>query len=343
MYEDFDEHDYPDDVLEHHGILGMKWGERRFQDSHGNWTEEGLARRRKGGARRIVENLSQTARNANKKLSNAARKTFRPTAEDLDEKIAKAREKQVLKDKKKELATLQGRNRRIKDMTDQEVLNEIQSRRNRMTLEEMRKESSKIHQGKEFAKAAGGTALNVVATPAKALGGIAGYALDYGLRTAARTAIDTAAYNISTNAKKKSAYKNRTDSEVLKDKLQDAKNKRDLEDTRFQETLRDVRNETARNKAEYERSSAYYKRSVLDSDEIGSSKAAERIDREKRASSGKYGDSKKKDQQRDQQKERDEMKQLFKEIAKEQAEQQEKERQEKKRRKKEQQKLNQNN
>ena len=32
--------------LEHHGILGQKWGVRRFQNADGTWTKEGLERRR---------------------------------------------------------------------------------------------------------------------------------------------------------------------------------------------------------------------------------------------------------------------------------------------------------
>lgn len=33
-----------DDHLEHHGILGQKWGVRRYQNSDGTWTEEGKIR-----------------------------------------------------------------------------------------------------------------------------------------------------------------------------------------------------------------------------------------------------------------------------------------------------------
>lgn len=39
---------FDSDFLEHHGIKGMKWGIRRYQNPDGTWTEEGLKRRRQG-------------------------------------------------------------------------------------------------------------------------------------------------------------------------------------------------------------------------------------------------------------------------------------------------------
>ena len=36
------------DSLLHYGTKGQKWGERRYQNKDGTWTEEGKARRRKG-------------------------------------------------------------------------------------------------------------------------------------------------------------------------------------------------------------------------------------------------------------------------------------------------------
>lgn len=244
-----------DDYFEHHGILGMHWGERRYQNSDGTWTEEGLSRRRKG----LVGRIGDTAKKATDAISTKARKKFNPTAEDLDEQIAKAKEKQKINEKKKELAELTGKNRKIKDMSDQEVWNEIQSRRNRQTLEEMRKEASTIQKGKNFAKGAAG----IASVPAKALLDIAGDTATYGLKSAGRALIDVGITNAKEDAIKKHKLENRTESEKLQDKARDAKNKQTIADIEFEDSIRDIRNESQKWAARNERDANRMTRNVL--------------------------------------------------------------------------------
>lgn len=262
--------DNVDDYFEHHGILGMHWGERRYQDSNGNWTEEGLSRRRKG----LVGRIGETAKKASNTISTKARKTFNPTAADLDEKIAKAKEKQIIKDKKKELAELQGKNKKMKDMTDAEVYSEIQSRRNRETLKQLRLEDSKVQKGKNFAKGAA----NVVSTPVKALADIAGETAAYGLKQAGKTVIDTALENAKKDALKAHQYKTRTESEQLKDEANDARNRRTIKDLEFEDSMRDVIDETNKWNLRNERDRQRMARAILRGDDNASEKAAERLD-----------------------------------------------------------------
>ena len=44
----------PEDYIEHHGIMGMKWGVRRYQNEDGSYTESGRKRYGVGGSKRKI-------------------------------------------------------------------------------------------------------------------------------------------------------------------------------------------------------------------------------------------------------------------------------------------------
>lgn len=68
------EHNYAllDDELAHHGILGMKWGVRRYQNANGSLTAAGRRKNRVASPTKVYK----TIKSSSKKLSPSARDTL---------------------------------------------------------------------------------------------------------------------------------------------------------------------------------------------------------------------------------------------------------------------------
>lgn len=142
-FENSDVHDF----LEHHGIKGQKWGNRRYQNDDGSLTALGRVHYGVGAARESVGRAARAASGALKsgasRTGEAIRKAVKPTDQELLEQYNKAQAKQARKDLKQEIREMNGHKKRIKDMTDQEVLNQINRYKNEATLKALRKDAHK--------------------------------------------------------------------------------------------------------------------------------------------------------------------------------------------------------
>ena len=72
---------YSSDVLYHHGILGQKWGIRRFQNSDGTYTEAGKKRRRDESYSDDYKKYESLKKKSVKEMSNAELKEFNKRAQ----------------------------------------------------------------------------------------------------------------------------------------------------------------------------------------------------------------------------------------------------------------------
>ena len=62
--------------LIHYGIPGQKWGERKYQNEDGTWTEEGLERRRTGKTKNEKDTVETRTKNYIKTIKSLSDKEF---------------------------------------------------------------------------------------------------------------------------------------------------------------------------------------------------------------------------------------------------------------------------
>lgn len=141
------------DVLVHHGIKGMKWYQRRYQNKDGSLTPQGKIRygknaspTRKSGKELLKENTADMKKTWNSASPAVRDKSIRFAAKTISKSI--------------EIGKRAARPKTVSEMSDQELRAAIDRRR--LEIEYARLNPQQVSRGRKFAK----VVLNDVVVPA---------------------------------------------------------------------------------------------------------------------------------------------------------------------------------
>ena len=128
--------------LYHHGVVGMKWGVRRYQNKDGSLTNAGKRHYGTKANFEKVQAAKKAAAKANSKQAVARRKANERTAAE----VAKYRKKAGIKDEKPE--DTKPKKKTMNEMSDDELMTAIN--RKRLEQQYVQLNPAKVSKGKKF-------------------------------------------------------------------------------------------------------------------------------------------------------------------------------------------------
>ena len=276
-YESILHDDIVGDFLAHHGTKGQKWGSRKYQNSDGSLTPLGRLHYGVGAARNAAGSAAGKVGSAAGKVGSAIKKKVNPSQQDLEDKYQKAVAKRNKKELKAAIKEAQGKKKKNKDLTDQEMIDKYNRLQRQKAIEEMERENSTAHKiGKGLKVAARGTAKGVAVTAkgaawtaklagkmASPLLGLGGELAMRGLRNAGQNWVDNLTMSDSARAQK-SANMSKNLLDAAKnayelDRINSGKYKRD-EDARRESSYSKDRLDAARNAMERDKARVDHER-----------------------------------------------------------------------------------
>jgi len=137
------EHGYSDELY-HHGVKGQKWGFRQYQDSGGSLTPLGRIHYGVGEARKGLSKAASSAKSGASKVGDSIRKKVKPTDEELSNRYDEALKKQARRKLKEDIRDAEGKtkHKKLKDMSDDEVLDYMHRLQNERSIRQMEKEAN---------------------------------------------------------------------------------------------------------------------------------------------------------------------------------------------------------
>lgn len=128
--------------LYHHGVVGMKWGIRRYQNKDGSLTNAG---KRRYGTKANFEKV-MAAKKAAKKANSPQAKARKKANARTEAEIAKYRKKMGIKDEK--TVETKPKKKTMAEMSDEELYNAINRKRLEQQYAQLNPE--KVSKGKKF-------------------------------------------------------------------------------------------------------------------------------------------------------------------------------------------------